>query len=264
MARGLPLFVLVLTCAANSSAAESQDRVVESVLPSLDSGPACWSGVDLRNLGDRQVVVDVEAHRATGGLVPLVGHSQVMVRLNAGEHINYRLEIQDDTGAAWVKIRERIPSPRLFPVVAVTGTTECVIANELRTTGRVVAYPTKNPWFAGEVGEMPGAIISVVNTSERAVRASLCYSAGNLYSVPSTPSKPVPQLAPICSQAFDVQIPPFGARQFPVDRDGNSYFTAKTEGEAVVLQMLRPLETGVKVYTVDSTIKFGGEISAQK
>jgi hypothetical protein len=39
-------------------------------------------------------------------------------------------------------------------------------------------------------------------------------------------------------------------------RDGNSHFSLKTEGNAIVLQMLRPLATGVKIYTVDSTIKF--------
>jgi hypothetical protein len=41
-----------------------------------------------------------------------------------------------------------------------------------------------------------------------------------------------------------------------VTREGNSNFSLKTEGTAVVLQMLRPLATGVKIYSVDSTIKF--------
>jgi hypothetical protein len=31
-----------------------------------------------------------------------------------------------------------------------------------------------------------------------------------------------------------------------------------------VLQMLHPLATGVKVYSVDSTIKFGGEAGYEK
>jgi hypothetical protein len=95
----------------------------------------------------------------------------------------------------------------------------------------------------------------MVNTSERAAKASLCYSAGNLYSVPDKASAAT-QFTPICSQSFDVQIPPFAARQFPVARDGSSHFSLKTEGAAIVLQMLRPLATGVKIYTVDSTIKF--------
>jgi hypothetical protein len=49
-----------------------------------------------------------------------------------------------------------------------------------------------------------------------------------------------------------------------VEHEGNSHFSMKTQGDAIVLQMLRPLETGVKIYSVDSTIKFGGEASSQK
>jgi hypothetical protein len=44
-----------------------------------------------------------------------------------------------------------------------------------------------------------------------------------------------------------------------VQRDDSTHFSIKTQGDAVVLQMLRPVQTGVKVYTVDSTVKFGGE-----
>jgi hypothetical protein len=57
-----------------------------------------------------------------------------------------------------------------------------------------------------------------------------------------------------------VQIPPYASRQFPVQRDDSSHFSIKTQGDAVVLQMLRPVQTGVKVYTVDSTVKFGDEL----
>ena len=37
----------------------------------------------------------------------------------------------------------------------------------------------------------------------------------------------------------------------------------KTVGEAIILQMLRPVVTGVKVYSVDSNVKFGGEFAAK-
>jgi septum formation inhibitor MinC len=47
-----------------------------------------------------------------------------------------------------------------------------------------------------------------------------------------------------------------------VERDASTHFSIKTQGEAIVLQMLRPVESGVKVYKVDSTITFGGEISS--
>jgi hypothetical protein len=45
-----------------------------------------------------------------------------------------------------------------------------------------------------------------------------------------------------------------------VEREGNSYFSLKTRGDSVVLQMLRPASEGVRIYIVDSTIKFGGEV----
>ncbi len=258
MARVAPILVL-LGCAAGSGIAEPQERMFESVLASLPSGSGCWSSVDLRNLGDRVVMVEVEAHRSSGALVALVGHPQVLFRLQPGDRANYRLDVQDDSGDAWVKIREIIPSPRLYPVIAAAGTSECVVDNQLRTTTREIAYPLRNPWFSGDVSEIAGDIVSLVNASEHAAKASLCYSAGNLYSVPDAPV-----LTPVCSHAVEVQIPPFGARQFPVQHEGSSHFGLKTRGEAIVLQMLRPLRTGVRVYTVDSTIKFGAEASLEK
>ena len=205
------------------------------------------------------VMVEVEAHRSSGALAALVGHPQVLFRLQAGERASYRLDVQDDSGDAWVKIREIIPSPRLYPVIAAAGTSECVVENQLRTTTREIAYPLRNPWFSGNVSEIAGDIVSLVNASEHAAKASLCYSAGNLYSVPDAPV-----LMPVCSHALEVQIPPFGARQFPVQHEGSSHFVLKTKGEAIVLQMLRPLQTGVRVYSVDSTIKFGAEASLEK
>jgi|HubBroStandDraft_6_1064221.scaffolds.fasta_scaffold78003_2 hypothetical protein len=253
------LFILLMAGAV----AGERERVVESILPSLDYGPTCWSSLELQNLGDREVNVELQPHRASGGLFALVGHGQFITRLKAGEHVNYRLEIQEETGRAWVKIRERIPLPQLSPVIAVSGRAECAEENQLRSTPREVAYPTRNPWFTGDIEEMHGDLISLVNTSELAAKASLCYSAGNLYSLPSD-SRASTELSLICSAAFDVQIPPFASRQFPVEHEGNSHFSMKTQGQAIVLQMLRPLATGVKVYSVDSTIKFGGEASSEK
>jgi len=258
MGRILP-FVLLLA----SAVAHAGERVVESILPSLDYGPMCWSGLQLQNLGDREVTVELQPHRASGGLVALAGHWQSITRLKAGERADYRLEILEETGRAWVKIRERIPSPQLSPVIAVSGRAECAEDNQLRSTPREVAYPTRNPWFTGDIEEMHGNLISLVNTSEVAAKASLCYSAGNLYSLPSD-SRAKTELTLICSAAFDVQIPPFASRQFPVEHEGNSHFSIKTKGQSIVLQMLHPLATGVKVYSVDSTIKFGGEAGYEK
>lgn len=257
-----PLLSLLVVCYAAAWAAEPQERIVESIVPALAYGQSCWSTVDLHNLGDRPVMVEVEAHRASGALVALTGHPRVAVHIAPGEHGSYRLEIAEETGDAWVKIREMVPSRRMFPVIAVSGTTECTNSSQLKTTAREVSYPMRNPWFSGDVGDLQSDIIAVVNTSERPAKAALCYSAGNLYSVPT--GQRTAQLAPICSQALEALIPPFGARQFPVQREGSTHFDLKTQGEAIALEMLRPIEPGVKLYTVDSTIKFGGEFANQK
>lgn len=262
MGRILWSFGLIALLGSALLQAGERERVVESVLPSLDYGPECWTRVNLQNLGDRAVVVEIESHRASGALVALEGLAQMTQRLNPGEQASYRLEIPDETGEAWVKLREKVPSPRLSAVIALSGTTECLADNQLRSTKREVAFPMRDPWFSGDLANMHGNLISMVNTSERPARASLCYSAGNLYSVPSH-AHPTPELMPICS-SLDVQVPPFGSMQFPVERDGNSQFSIKTQGEGVVLQMLRPIETGVKVYSVDSTIQFGGEAENRK
>jgi hypothetical protein len=172
--------------------------------------------------------------------------------------VSYKLQMDEEATSAWAKVREIVPSPRLTPVVAVSGTTECVIGDQLRSTAREPAYPIRNPWFSGNVSEIPSEEILVINTSEHAARAWLCYSAGNLYAVPSE-TRPTTQLTWLCSNETVVQIPPFGTRQFPVQHDHNSYFSLKTEGNGIVLQMLRPLDTIVRLYTVDSTISFGHE-----
>jgi hypothetical protein len=260
MRRILPFFGL-LTVVSLLNAGE-RERVVESVLPSLDYGPSCWSTVNVQNLGDRAASVALESHRASGALVALEGIPHMALHLNPGERSSFRLEIKDETGEAWVKLRETIPAPQLSPVVALSGVTECVAADQLRSTAREVAFPIRNPWFSGEAAQMRGNLISLVNTSERAARALLCYSSGNLYSVPS-PGRSTPELMPICS-TVDIQVPPFASLQFPVEHEGSSQFSIKTRGDGIVLQMLRPLETGVKMYKVDSTIKFGGEAETHK
>jgi len=237
--------------------AAAQERVIESVLPALAYGPKCSSAIEVHNLSDRPVTVEVEGHKSSGALAPLAGHPGMTVRLDGAGRASYKLQIEEETTSAWVKVREIIPAPRLSTVVAVSGTTECVVGDQLRTTPRELAYPTRNPWFSGNVTEIAGDEILLINASERPATAWLCYSAGNLYAVPggTGPS----QLTPICSSDAVVHIPPFGTRQFPVERAHNSYFSLKTAGAAIVLQMLRPLDATVRLYTVDSTITFGKE-----
>jgi hypothetical protein len=241
------------------SAAATRERVVESILPALAYGPHCWSTIELQNLGDRPVFVTVEGHRSTGALVPLVGHAGILFRLAPGESGSYKLALEEETTGAWVKVKETVPLPEQSPVIAVRGVTECVVNDQLRTTLRELAYPTRNPWFSGDIAGLPGDMIYLINSAEHAATAAVCYSAGGLYSVPSG-ARPV-QLAPICSSAFEVQVPPFGTRQIPVESEGNTHFSVKTRGESIVLQMLRPVAAGVRMYSVDSTVKFGEEVT---
>jgi len=244
-----------LLCALWLLPALAQERMVESVLPALAYGPKCSSTLQLHNLSERSVILEVEGHRSGGALVPLIGHPSLTIRLNAAERVSYKLQIDKETTSAWAKVREIVPSPRLTPVVAVSGTTECVIGDQLSSAAREPAYSMRNPWFSGDVSEIPSEEILVINTSERAATAWLCYSNGNLYAIPSE-TRPT-QLTQLCSSEAVVQIPPFGTRQFPVQRDHNSYFSLKTEGNGIVLQMLRPLDVTVRLYKVDSTITFG-------
>jgi hypothetical protein len=249
-----PLLGAVLAGAQPPKPAVPAGSALQSVLPSLAYGPSCSSTVVLQNLAETPVDVELEGHRSSGAVVPLAGRAGRVIHLLPGERGSYQLLIPEEDSGAWVQVRERGA-----PAVAVSGTTECREGNQLRTAARQVAYPTRNPWFAGDIAELHGSVISLINVSAGAVRASLCYSSGNLFSVPAE-TQASRELRPICSTAFEVQVPPFGTRDFPVEREGSSYFAVKTWGDSIVLQMLRPVKEGVRLYTVDSTIKFGGEV----
>jgi hypothetical protein len=235
--------------------AGEQEKFLESIVPALEYGAGCQSTVELRNLGAHPIDINVEGHKSSGALVPLVGRTANVVHLAAGQRGVYQLEIADETAGAWVKVRAPSSS------IAVAATTECIVANQLRTAHRDVAFPTRNPWYSSDTAEPRGSLISLINTTADAAKATVCYSSGNLFSVPSGP-RTTAGLQPICSTAFEVRIPPFGSREFPAERDGSSHFSLKTEGSAIVLEMLRPLDAGVKVYAVDSAIHFGGELPA--
>jgi len=238
-----------------------ESRFVESIVPWLAYNPTCWSAVEVQNLGNREVTAEVEAHKGSGALAALAGHTGIEVHLAVGEHAEYKLQLQEETGGAWVRVREKVP-PQFSPVLAVSGTTECLAANELHSTGRDLVWPTRNPWYSGDTAENDDGVIALINTSEKPARVWGCYSFGVLYSVPRN-DRPAAELTPVCSETIDEMVPPFGSRQFPVARGGNSGFSLKTRGDAIVLQMLRPAGTSVKVYRVDSTIKFGDEVKDQ-
>lgn len=247
-----------VTAAVFAGGAGGPLRNSESVLAPLSYDATCSSTIELHNVADRAVVVDIEVHRSSGALAGLKGLNGNTVRLGPGERGTYRADIDEDTGGVWVKVRERMPPGALSPAIAVGGHSECVVANELHTAARQVAYPLRSPWFSGDVAELRhGAVVSLINTSPRPAIASICYSSGSIYAVPDG-ARP-PRFQPVCSTEFDEQVPPFGSRQYAVQHEGSSHFSLKTQGDRVVLQMLAPVVERVNLYTVDSTITFGGE-----
>lgn len=255
----LPMLVCLLSGGVGLAQNQPHERIVESIVPWLAYNSSCSSSVELQNLGTREVAVEVEAHKSSGALAPFAGHTGIQVRLSAGERAVYKLQLTEETTGAWVRVRETIPSSLLSPVLAVAGVTECLTADELHSTVREVAWPSGSPWFSGDVSQRDDGIIALINTTERTVRVSGCYSSGVLYSVPHN-DRPAADLTLLCSESIQELIPPFGSRQFPVARGGNSHFSLTTWGDAIVLQMLRPSDTSVKVYRVDSTITFGQEV----
>lgn len=242
----------------------SVGHVFQSVVPALPYTSSCRSRIVLLNTGDIPVKVEVEGHAETGALVSLSGQAR-RAWLRPGEQVEYRLQLEGESEGAWVKVREYIPDGQDSPAIAIRPASECVVGNEIRSTTRQVAFPSRNPWFSGSVADLHGASIWVVNVSDRPMHASACYSSGSYYIVPSGSTRErgaPPQPAIICSTSEQVQIPPFASRQFPVERDGNSHFSLHTEGPAIVLQALRPIDIGVHVYTVDSSVTFSSEEGA--
>jgi hypothetical protein len=235
---------------AVSALCAGQPRVIESVLPGLEYSAACASSIELSNLSRRPVRVAVEGHYATGGLAPLSGHDGMQVELAALGRVSLRLE--SASGAAWAKMREMVAAGE-SAVVAVRGSTECLVGEQVRTMGREAAFATTNPWFAGDVTELPESEVALINTSEAAVTATGCYSSGTLVAQGGG------ELEPVCSSSFRVQIPPFGSREFPVRAGESTHFSIRTQGRGIVLRMMRPVEPSVRLFRVDSTIQFGGE-----
>jgi hypothetical protein len=256
----LCIIVSLLSSGEVQAQTRSTERIVESVIPGMDNNSSCSSVVSLQNLGSREIDAEVETHKNTGALASLVGHSGIQVHLGAGEQAEFKLQLPEEATGAWVRVREKIPAPTLSPVLAVSGTTECLATNALQTTIHEVAWPVRNPSFSADVSPADDGVISFINTSERPARVWGCYSSGVLYSVPHGEGT---VLTPLCSETIEELVPPFGSRRFPVARRANSHFSLITRGDAIVLQMLRPSQTGVKTYRVDSTITFGEVVSGR-
>ena len=251
--------IALISLLAAAQTGTGAGAVSESVLPNLTANRTCASRVQLQNLGDVRVIVEVEAHRGTGALVPLAGLPGRTVALNPGERHSYQPRIEEDDPAAWVRVREHLPSPRASPTLAVSGATLCRDREGAHSAARPVAFPARNPWFAAETADLPGAILTLVNLSPATAQVSLCYGSGTLIGVPGD-SASSRELRPLCSATQDVQVPAYAARQFPIEHEGNSYFSLRTRGDLLILELLRPSPATAGLFTVDSSIQFGGVV----
>ncbi len=114
-----------------------------------------------------------------------------------GERKRFTLNLPETTDNAWAAIRETIPDRQLTPVLAVAGQTDCVAGDRIYSAVREVAQALPNPWFEGDVGEMSGARLVVVNASESVAVVMGCYSGGTLVSNPNVPGGAA--LTPLCT-----------------------------------------------------------------
>ncbi len=280
------MLAIALMLAALAAATASRAPSVAIAALRTDSG--CFSTVSVTNLGGRELAAEIQARLESGALVPLelaeqpsatqpsseprgspAGAAAVRSEPSSTspaaeglifaphERKSFRLAGRQDAGDAWVGVWEADP-PGTRPALLVEGYVECLAGDQLRTLPRSAALAMRNPWFAGEVADFDGAMMAVVNASAQAALADLCYSAGNLYFVPS--EMPDGRLARLCFWSEAVAIPPFGSREFPVRREGASEFALHTRGDSIVLLLLRPVAAGIREYRVDSTIHFGSEV----
>ena len=167
----LAVCILATAFSTAASAAElASGHVVESFVPALAFNHDCQSHVILTNLGDAAVKLEVEGHASGGGLVPLLGRRN-RTWINPGETLEYTPEIMGETDGAWFRIRENVPSPGDPAVVAVRASVGCLSGNVLVNTTREVAFPMRNPWFAGSAVEWTGVELWAVNVSPSIRRA---------------------------------------------------------------------------------------------
>ena len=244
-------------CFGGFSLHAEQGRVIVSVLSPMAYGPNCWSNVELQNLGMTDVTVNVEGHKGSGALVALVGSSSVWVKVAPTRKVTLRLQVPgEESLEGWVRVSETIPAAVQGPAIAVSGETECLANEKLTTVPQTVAFPTRNPWLTADVKDLARRVVMILNASNEAATAKVCYSRGSTVSRPGengTGGEPMP----VCIEALAMQIPPFGTTMAPAEREGNSKFSIETRGEALVLRVLLPQREGIKAYTVDSTVTFG-------
>ncbi len=251
-----PLLLGLLAWAAAGAAPGEERTAFVSVLIPLTYGERCWLTVSLENLRTQAVEVEVQGHDGSGALVGLEGAPTIPLVLEAGQKASLRLQVDGQESAeAWVKVTERGAGASLAPGVAVSGTSECTARDEITTVPGAVAFPSRNPWLEGDVEELQGKMVLVLNSDATAAAVRVCYSNGSQVEMPAERGRGGGTM-PVCRLTRSIHLPPYGLELLPVERDGSTRLTVRTTGAALVLEVLKPRPGKTRVFTVDSSIVF--------
>ena len=228
----------------------AQERNFAVVLPELQYSRQCSSEISIHNTGPRFVDLELAGHKASGALVGLVDRKTNRMRLRPSERVAVRLDVVDEV--AWAVVIELVPSPRLQPVLAVSGKTECLDANELLTASREIAPIISDPKFAldYEAAALNGKVLLLINASNRRMEWKACYSSG------TTVSDGNGGMTSVCSESLERTLAPYQSSRLPASVDGKPLVRFRATGSGVAMQMLAPSAPQVRLYTVESTIRF--------
>ena len=246
----MPSFALYFAALALCTSALSQNRAYTVVLPELQYSGHCVSEAVLSNLSLRFVDVEIVGHRSNGGLLGLVGSKSNRLRLAPSARVLFRLDVEDDIG--WAEVIEIVPSPRLRPVLSVSGKTECLDGNELLTVRREIAALTANPHFSLDPSTVAakGGVLLLINVSDTSLHWSACYSAGH------TVSNGQGEMTPLCSTTEESTLAPYQSWRVMTAMDGKQLVRFSAAGPAVALQFFAPTEPKVNLFHVESRITF--------
>lgn len=228
----------------------AQGRGFPFVLPELQYSSHCSSEISIHNVSPRFVDLEVVGHKSTGALAGLIDRRTNRLRLRPSERVQVRLDVEEDV--AWAEVIEIVPSPRLKPVLAVSGKTECLDGNELLTAAREIAPVSGDPKFAidHEAASLNGMVLLLINASDRRMSWTACYSAGH------TVSDGNGAMMPLCSESLHRTLAPYQSWRLAAAVEGKPLVRFNATGPAVAMQMLAPAAPQVRLYKVESTIRF--------
>ena len=228
----------------------AQERNFSVVLPELQYSHHCSSEIALTNPSPRFVDVSVAGHKASGALVGLVDRRSNKLRLHPAERVTVKLDVEQED--AWAEIIEVVPSPRLAPVLVVSGHTECLAVTELVTAAREVAPIVADPAFSldYDAAMLNGKILLVINASDKRMQWSACYSSG------TTVSNGNGGMMLLCSESLERTLAPYQSSRLATSIEGKPLVRFRAQGTAVALQMVTLSAPQVRLYKVESTIRF--------